>query len=104
MPSSRLMRGRVEPSGLSAGLLCNSLSRASCHRGCRRGGRRFCTATILNCAGRLCWGVWGVAVVWNRNDINLRGSVVLGYVGVAGLGLAMSQSFQELAYGEGLGY
>jgi len=29
---------------------------------------------------------------------------VLGYVGVAGLGLAMSQSFQELAYGEGLGY
>lgn len=44
-----------------------------------------------------------VATVLHRNDINLRGSVVLGYVGVAGLGLAMSHAFKSLNYGLGLG-
>ncbi|WP_427870163.1 PhnE/PtxC family ABC transporter permease [Leucobacter luti] len=44
-----------------------------------------------------------VATVLHRNDINLRGSVVLGYVGVAGLGLAMSHAFSSLNYGLGLG-
>ncbi|UOR01302.1 ABC transporter permease subunit [Leucobacter allii] len=44
-----------------------------------------------------------VATVLHRNDINLRGSVVLGYVGVAGLGLEMSHAFKSLNYGLGLG-
>ncbi|MFK0403434.1 phosphonate ABC transporter, permease protein PhnE [Microbacterium sp. NPDC090225] len=44
-----------------------------------------------------------VATVLHRNDINLRGSVVLGYVGVAGLGLEMSYAFKALDYGKGLG-
>ncbi|MEZ3160610.1 ABC transporter permease subunit [Microbacterium sp. BWT-B31] len=44
-----------------------------------------------------------VATVLHRNDINLRGSVVLGYVGVAGLGLQMSFAFKSLNYGLGLG-
>lgn len=44
-----------------------------------------------------------VATVLHRNDINLRGSVVLGYVGVAGLGLEMSYAFKSLDYGLGLG-
>ncbi len=44
-----------------------------------------------------------VATVLHRNDINLRGSVVLGYVGVAGLGLSMSYAFKSLNYGLGLG-
>lgn len=44
-----------------------------------------------------------VATVLHRNDINLRGSVVLGYVGVAGLGLEMSHAFKSLDYGKGLG-
>lgn len=44
-----------------------------------------------------------VATVLHRNDINLRGSVVLGYVGVAGLGLEMSYAFKSLDYGRGLG-
>ncbi|WP_230206365.1 PhnE/PtxC family ABC transporter permease [Microbacterium gorillae] len=44
-----------------------------------------------------------VATVLHRNDINLRGSVVLGYVGVAGLGLEMSYAFKALDYGRGLG-
>lgn len=44
-----------------------------------------------------------VATVLHRNDINLRGSVVLGYVGVAGLGLEMSYAFKALNYGKGLG-
>lgn len=44
-----------------------------------------------------------VATVLHRNDINLRGSVVLGYVGVAGLGLEMSYAFKSLNYGKGLG-
>jgi phosphonate transport system permease protein len=44
-----------------------------------------------------------VATVLHRNDINLRGSVILGYVGVAGLGLEMSSAFKSLNYGLGLG-
>lgn len=44
-----------------------------------------------------------VATVLHRNDINLRGSVVLGYVGVAGLGLEMSFAFKSLNYSLGLG-
>lgn len=44
-----------------------------------------------------------VATVLHRNDINLRGSVILGYVGVAGLGLEMSYAFKSLDYGLGLG-
>jgi phosphonate transport system permease protein len=44
-----------------------------------------------------------VATVLHRNDINLRGSVILGYVGVAGLGLEMSHAFKSLNYGLGLG-
>lgn len=44
-----------------------------------------------------------VATVLHRNDINLRGSVILGYVGVAGLGLEMSYAFKSLNYGYGLG-
>ncbi|GAA1957998.1 PhnE/PtxC family ABC transporter permease [Agromyces allii] len=44
-----------------------------------------------------------VATVLHRNDINLRGSVVLGYVGVAGLGLEMSYAFKSLDYSLGLG-
>ncbi|QHC60937.1 ABC transporter permease subunit [Rathayibacter sp. VKM Ac-2760] len=44
-----------------------------------------------------------VATVLHRNDINLRGSVILGYVGVAGLGLEMSYAFKSLEYGRGIG-
>lgn len=44
-----------------------------------------------------------VATVLHRNDINLRGSVILGYVGVAGLGLEMSSAFKSLDYSLGLG-
>jgi len=44
-----------------------------------------------------------VATVLHRGDINLRGSVVLGYVGVAGLGLEMSYAFKSLNYALGLG-
>lgn len=44
-----------------------------------------------------------VATVLHRNDINLRGSVVLGYVGVVGLGMEMSFAFKSLNYSLGLG-
>ncbi|MBG6214414.1 MAG: ABC transporter permease subunit [Cryobacterium sp.] len=44
-----------------------------------------------------------VATVLHRNDINLRGSVILGYVGVVGLGLEMSYAFKSLNYSLGLG-
>jgi phosphonate transport system permease protein len=44
-----------------------------------------------------------VATVLHRNDINLRGSVILGYVGVVGLGMEMSYAFKSLDYGRGLG-
>ncbi|SMQ74905.1 ABC transporter permease subunit [Agreia sp. VKM Ac-1783] len=45
-----------------------------------------------------------VATVLHRNDINLRGSVILGYVGVVGLGMQMSFAFKSLDYGLGLGF
>ncbi|KQP54141.1 phosphate starvation-inducible protein PhoH [Agreia sp. Leaf283] len=45
-----------------------------------------------------------IATVLHRNDINLRGSVILGYVGVVGLGMQMSFAFKSLDYGLGLGY
>ncbi|RLQ84694.1 ABC transporter permease subunit [Mycetocola zhadangensis] len=44
-----------------------------------------------------------VATVLHRNDINLRGSVILGYVGVAGLGAEMAHAFKSLDYSLGLG-
>ena len=44
-----------------------------------------------------------VATVLHRNDINLRGSVILGYVGVVGLGLEMKNAFSALNYSLGLG-
>ncbi|MCL2803635.1 MAG: ABC transporter permease subunit [Micrococcales bacterium] len=44
-----------------------------------------------------------VATVLHRADINLRGSVILGYAGVAGLGLAMRNAFAVLDYSLGLG-
>lgn len=44
-----------------------------------------------------------VATVLHRNDINLRGSVILGYVGVVGLGMEMSFAFKSLNYSKGLG-
>lgn len=44
-----------------------------------------------------------VATVLHRNDINLRGSVILGYVGVVGLGMEMSHAFKSLNYSLGLG-
>jgi phosphonate transport system permease protein len=39
-----------------------------------------------------------VATSLHRNDINLRGSIILGYVGVAGLGHDLSFALQELDY------
>jgi phosphonate transport system permease protein len=45
-----------------------------------------------------------VATTIHRADINLRGSVLLGYAGVAGLGLAMRNAFAVLNYSLGLGY
>ncbi|MRG58890.1 phosphonate ABC transporter, permease protein PhnE [Agromyces sp. CFH 90414] len=44
-----------------------------------------------------------IATVLHRFDINLRHSVVLGYVGVAGLGLEMSHAFKSLNYSLGIG-
>ncbi|MCL2787940.1 MAG: ABC transporter permease subunit [Micrococcales bacterium] len=43
-----------------------------------------------------------VATTIHRADINLRGSVILGYAGVAGLGLAMRGAFATLDYARGL--
>jgi len=43
-----------------------------------------------------------VATVLHRADINLRGSVILGYAGVAGLGLAMRNAFAVMDYASGL--
>jgi phosphonate transport system permease protein len=45
-----------------------------------------------------------VATVLHRNDINLRGSVILGYVGIVGLGREMSFAFKSLDYSLGIGY
>ncbi|WP_314149556.1 phosphonate ABC transporter, permease protein PhnE [uncultured Leifsonia sp.] len=39
-----------------------------------------------------------VATVLHRNDINLRGSIILGYVGVAGLGYEMWKALATLDY------
>ncbi|MGG7507812.1 phosphonate ABC transporter, permease protein PhnE [Plantibacter sp. YIM 135249] len=44
-----------------------------------------------------------VATVLHRGDINLRGSVLLGYVGVAGLGRELSLAFKSLDYSLGIG-
>lgn len=44
-----------------------------------------------------------IATVLHRNDINLRGSVILGYVGVMGLGQEMSYAFKSLNYSLGVG-
>jgi phosphonate transport system permease protein len=45
-----------------------------------------------------------VATILHRNDINLRGSVILGYVGIVGLGREMSFAFKSLDYSLGIGY
>ncbi|WP_144754485.1 PhnE/PtxC family ABC transporter permease [Curtobacterium pusillum] len=45
-----------------------------------------------------------VATVLHRNDINLRGSVILGFVGIVGLGREMSFAFKSLDYSLGIGY
>lgn len=39
-----------------------------------------------------------IATVLHRNDINLRGSAILGYVGMPGLGYELSASIQRLDY------
>ncbi|MCD7101373.1 phosphonate ABC transporter, permease protein PhnE [Pseudoclavibacter sp. 13-3] len=44
-----------------------------------------------------------VATTLHRNDINLRGSVILGYVGIVGLGYDMANSFAQLDYSKGVG-
>lgn len=46
-----------------------------------------------------------IATVLHRFDINLRGSAILGYAGVGGLGYAMKVSFAQFpeGYGRGLG-
>jgi len=46
-----------------------------------------------------------IATVLHRFDINLRGSAILGYAGVGGLGYAMRVAFQNFpqGYGRGLG-
>ncbi|WP_040157094.1 phosphonate ABC transporter, permease protein PhnE [Mobilicoccus massiliensis] len=43
-----------------------------------------------------------IATALHRFDINLRTSVVLGYVGVGGLGLAMSDAMRTLDYQRGM--
>lgn len=46
-----------------------------------------------------------IATMLHRFDINLRGSAILGYAGVGGLGYAMRVAFQQFptGYGRGLG-
>lgn len=44
-----------------------------------------------------------IATTLHAFDINLRGSVVLGFVGVAGIGLNISASLDALNYPEGMG-
>lgn len=39
-----------------------------------------------------------IATILHRNDINLRGSAILGYVGMPGLGYELSASIQRLDY------
>lgn len=43
-----------------------------------------------------------VATALHRLDINLRGSVLLGFVGVGGIGFEISQAFQRLDYRRGM--
>ncbi|MBN8425513.1 phosphonate ABC transporter, permease protein PhnE [Microbacterium sp. 2216-1] len=55
-------------------------------------------------------GVWPqvlpayIAIVLHRADINLRVSVILGFVGVAGLGQQLSHAMQTLNYREAIPY
>lgn len=44
-----------------------------------------------------------IATTLHRFDINLRGSAILGYAGVGGLGYAMQLAFNQFNYGRGLG-
>lgn len=44
-----------------------------------------------------------VATALHRFDVNLRTSVILGYVGVGGLGLAMANALNTMQYGLGMG-
>ncbi|MDJ0008425.1 PhnE/PtxC family ABC transporter permease [Gordonia alkanivorans] len=46
-----------------------------------------------------------IATVLHRFDINLRGSAILGYAGVGGLGYAMKVAFEQFpqGYGRGIG-
>ncbi|AMB60173.1 phosphonate ABC transporter, permease protein PhnE [Microterricola viridarii] len=44
-----------------------------------------------------------VATILHRNDINLRGSVILGYVGVVGLGHDLAFALQSLDYALAMG-
>ncbi|WP_078942840.1 phosphonate ABC transporter, permease protein PhnE [Streptomyces viridochromogenes] len=43
-----------------------------------------------------------IATALHRLDINLRGSVLLGFVGVGGIGFEIAQSFQRLDYRRGM--
>jgi len=43
-----------------------------------------------------------IATALHRFDINLRTSVILGYVGVGGLGLAMADALKTMQYGKGM--
>lgn len=45
-----------------------------------------------------------VATMLHRNDINLRGSVILGYVGVAGLGCELGNALKVFDYRSAIGY
>ncbi|GAB3701964.1 phosphonate ABC transporter, permease protein PhnE [Mariniluteicoccus flavus] len=45
-----------------------------------------------------------IATALHRFDINLRTSVILGYVGVEGVGLAMADSLRSLNYQRGMAY
>lgn len=55
-------------------------------------------------------GIWPqilpavIATVLHRADINLRATVILGFVGVAGLGLELSKHLNSLNYREGIPY
>lgn len=43
-----------------------------------------------------------IATALHRFDINLRTSVILGYVGVGGLGMAMADALNTMQYGRGM--
>ena len=55
-------------------------------------------------SSRRCCPSW-IAIALHRFDINLRGSAILGYAGVGGLGYAMKIAFGQFptGYGRGLG-